>query len=382
VGLSNKQLAFLNLRGDHKYFTIIPNILFKKGLSLPDFKLYATITKIAGPRGTCYMSTGRLAQEAGISVGAVSRSKQKLKDEGLITIVRRKRSARGHAIDHIALIDIWKENILHFVKPSPDPDKPSPGELKSSPHEPKPSPGETEEELSNKNQEEEKEEDKTDFLSQMPKPNRERIRDVLIDVLADGMIPESEFLIRPFENGVDALVLEFRKLEGKCRLDDDLTSKIIAAIRSAYEDDENWQFARVDTPTRPVIACIVAEGREGLKRAASSTEWQEASQRTQEALAERQQPERDPWWSQVLADLSLMMTKPTFETYLKDTTLLARDGTAITVGVKSQQVLEWLENRLAPIIARSLTGYGVERIQFEVVETSGGDVKPLRAREE
>lgn len=343
----NRQLALFDESGDRKYFTIVPNIVFSKDLSLADFKLYSTIKKIAGPAGTCYMSTKRLAEEAGMSMGAVSKSKQKLKDEGLITIIRRKRSGQGHAINHVTIVDIWEENILHYMKASP---------------------GETEEEPYGINNSQ-GEEDKEDFLSQIPKPNRERIRDVLIDVLAEGMIPESDFLIRPFEKGVDALVIEFRKLEGKKRLDDDLTSKIIAAIRSAYEDEGNWQFARADTPTTPVIACIVAEGRKGPKREAARTEWQEASERTQDALAEREPaPERDPWWDQVLADLSLQMAKPMFDTYLKDTTLLARDGNAITVGVKSQDVLEWIENRLALIIDRSLAGYKVDHIQFEVTE--------------
>jgi len=114
-------------------------------------------------------------------------------------------------------------------------------------------------------------EEKKDFLLQTKKPDRERIRDVLIDVLADGQIPESDYLLRPFENGVDALVLEFRKMEGKSRLDADLTTKIIAAIRAAYEDDSNWQFNKATSPTRPVIACIVAQGRKNRETAADGT---------------------------------------------------------------------------------------------------------------
>lgn len=235
--------------------------------------------------------------------------------------------------------------------------------------------------------EEKKEDKKEDFLSQIPKPNRERIRDVLIDVLADGHVPESDFLIRPFERGVDALVLEFRKLEGKGHLDDDLTSKIIAAIRAAYEDEENWQFSRADTPTTPVIACIVAGGRRGPKRAAARAEWQEASQRTQEALRERKQAVReqgdDPLWEQVLLELSLQMAQGMFDTYLKNTKLLAPpDCGTIRVGVQSQLALEWIENRLRPIIERALAGFGIERVEFEVLGISGSDVRPLMRGEE
>ena len=104
--------------GDHKYFTIIPNILWVKDLTALERWLYATIKKIAGDDGECFMSTPTLAEEAGISAGSISKAKQTLQDKGLIKIVRRKRSAKGHAIDHITIIDIWEQNILHFVNRS------------------------------------------------------------------------------------------------------------------------------------------------------------------------------------------------------------------------------------------------------------------------
>lgn len=115
-------------------------------------------------------------------------------------------------------------------------------------------------------------EPKEDLFAGMRKPDRERIRDILIDILADGKIPESDFLLRPFEKGVDALVLEFRAIEGKRRLDADLTSKIIAAIRLAYEENGGmFPFKGVTTPTAPVIGCIVEAGRRNKARAAGET---------------------------------------------------------------------------------------------------------------
>ncbi len=161
--------------------------------------------------------------------------------------------------------------MLHFVNPSLGEAKRSLGEGNRSPHEHNRSPGETEEELFNKNTEEEQK-NKKDFLSQTKKPDRERIRDILVDVLADGIVPETDFLLKPYETAVDALVVEFRAMEGKTRLDHDLTSKIIGAIQSAYQEKGgSFPFKGATAPTRPVIGCIVEAGRKGKKRDAVNT---------------------------------------------------------------------------------------------------------------
>ena len=140
---------------DRRYFTILPNILWTKGLSLTAFKLYATIKKVAGEKGVCYMSTRRLAAEADISVGAVSEAKRALHETGLISIICHKQSATGQPVDHIRITDIWEENVLCFKLCSPGEHKCSPSEHKCSPGEHKCSPGELEEEPGNKNPEEE-----------------------------------------------------------------------------------------------------------------------------------------------------------------------------------------------------------------------------------
>lgn len=209
-----------------------------------------------------------------------------------------------------------------------------------------------------------------DFLEQTPKSNRERIRDVLIDVLADGHIPESDFLIRPFENGIDALVLEFRKLESKSRLDGDLTSKIIAAIHAAYEEELNWQFNNTTSPTRPVIACIVAEHRRSKARATARHAMSEHAERSQAALRERKAvvvEEQDVWWERILGELALQMTTPTFDAWLKDTKVLEWGEEQIVIGVKNEYAKDWLENRMLSIIKRVVAADGVTSVAFEVM---------------
>ena len=173
------QLAFINKSNDRKYFTIIPNILWTEdlGLSAHDLILYATIKKVAGDAGQCFMSTRRLAQEARMSVGQVSKSKQKLVSADLIEIITKRRNAKGWPIDHITVTDIWKRNIEHFqncsqsehpgqtVHPmNPTVHRVNTSEANCSPHEPNCSPGELEEEPLKKNspvEEKEVEEEQT-----------------------------------------------------------------------------------------------------------------------------------------------------------------------------------------------------------------------------
>ena len=59
-------------------------------------------------------------------------------------------------------------------------------------------------------------------------------------------------------------------------------------------------------------------------------------------------------WSQVLAQLQLQMSRATFETWLRDTRLLARDGVKFTVAVKNLFARDWLENRLLVPMKRTI----------------------------
>lgn len=218
--------------------------------------------------------------------------------------------------------------------------------------------------------EEEVKKSESDFLSQTPPSQRERIRNVLVDVLADGHIPETDYLLESFTRGVDTLVVEFRQIWGKKRLDDDLTSKIVAAIRSAYEDEDNWQFNKVNEPNRAVIGCIVAQGRKDKDKAAARDEWHAAAELSQAALAARQAnpPEKpDPWWSEKLADLHGQMTNDTFDTWLRNTRLLERKDGRIVIGVANKYAKDWVKNRLLAPIKRAVAPDGVEKVEFEVI---------------
>jgi hypothetical protein len=80
-------------------------------------------------------------------------------------------------------------------------------------------------------------------------------------------------------------------------------------------------------------------------------------------------------WEAVLDDLRLQMTQATFDTWLRGSRLVRRTEDVFVVGVKSAYARDWLENRLLPVIARTLArrvGHpaGVEFVVPETVEVT------------
>lgn len=59
-------------------------------------------------------------------------------------------------------------------------------------------------------------------------------------------------------------------------------------------------------------------------------------------------------WQAVLNELALQMTKATFNAWLSDAVLLGSDGPVYVIGVQSAYAQDWLDNRLRPIIIRTM----------------------------
>lgn len=70
-----------------------------------------------------------------------------------------------------------------------------------------------------------------------------------------------------------------------------------------------------------------------------------------------EQREIEVLWGQVLGQLKLQMTRNTFDTWLKDTQLIAREGSKFTIAVSSGFAKDWLENRLLTTIQRTLVSF-------------------------
>ena len=64
----------------------------------------------------------------------------------------------------------------------------------------------------------------------------------------------------------------------------------------------------------------------------------------------------DQIWRAALGELQLQMTRPTFDTWLKNTRAISYEDGTLIVGVHSAYAKDWLENRLMSIIKRTLAG--------------------------
>ena len=83
-------------------------------------------------------------------------------------------------------------------------------------------------------------------------------------------------------------------------------------------------------------------------------------------------------WAQALHELRFQMTRATFETWLQGTYIADMQGDVITIAVRSEYARDWLENRLLPVIKRTLTGL-VGRsvnVQMTISEKGCGNTAP------
>ena len=61
-------------------------------------------------------------------------------------------------------------------------------------------------------------------------------------------------------------------------------------------------------------------------------------------------------WELALNELQLQVTRPNYETWLKDTIGLRFDNGSFVVGAPNDFATEWLSTKLRPLIAKTLTG--------------------------
>lgn len=122
----------VNDEGDgRKYFTIIPNILFKLGLDPYQLCLYAYIKRVAGEEGACWKSRATIAKEIQMSEGMVTKSRRiletvrpELGNKPLIVVRQEPNKDGGRPRQIMTITDIWLENMarrgdLGNVLPSP-----------------------------------------------------------------------------------------------------------------------------------------------------------------------------------------------------------------------------------------------------------------------
>lgn len=92
-------------------------------------------------------------------------------------------------------------------------------------------------------------------------------------------------------------------------------------------------------------------------------------------------------WQAALGELQLELTRATFETWLRDTHLVAYEDGVFVIGVANSYARDWLESRLRSVVARVLTRLtgrttSVRFVVWEKEGTESGAHTPLLLLEE
>ena len=77
-------------------------------------------------------------------------------------------------------------------------------------------------------------------------------------------------------------------------------------------------------------------------------------------------------WDTALGQLQLQVTRPNFDTWLKDTVGLQAENGTFLIGTPSDFVSEWLRGKMSPVISRTVSailGHDVS-IRYQVVAPS------------
>jgi chromosomal replication initiator protein len=82
---------------------------------------------------------------------------------------------------------------------------------------------------------------------------------------------------------------------------------------------------------------------------------------------------QDQIWTAVQDELRFQLAKPSYETWLKNTTLLSADGSIYRVGVPSKLAKDWLEDRFAGLIQETLQAVTGTEVEVDFVVSSNGN---------
>lgn len=105
------------------FFTQLPNIVFRLGLTGNEFLVYSELKRIAGEAGSCWQCKKTLAQSCGLAESSIQKIKKSLSKprdilngKSLISIEMRFTELGDRDTDLITIVDIWAESAEHFIK--------------------------------------------------------------------------------------------------------------------------------------------------------------------------------------------------------------------------------------------------------------------------
>jgi hypothetical protein len=97
-------------RGEHRYFTMLPNMVDRSDLDVYEFRLYAHYKRVCGESasGECWESVRTTAEACRITHPTVIRARNGLTEKGWIAMATE--GKRGAVTVTITIVDRWDEN--------------------------------------------------------------------------------------------------------------------------------------------------------------------------------------------------------------------------------------------------------------------------------
>jgi hypothetical protein len=118
--------------------------------------------------------------------------------------------------------------------------------------------------------------------------------------------------------------------------------------RLGHVDPDQWPFTFPQTPLpSPTNQSVPVSS---LASAKSPTEQVQALVQGRDELQEARE-----LWSASLQDLQLQMPQPIFDTWLRDSQVIAASDDTLVIQVRNHYAVDWLQNRLLGTILRPLS---------------------------
>lgn len=112
--MRNDPFKIIDESGDRKYFTIIPNYIVNHSTAY-EKAIYICMKRIAGEKGTCWMSAMELAKLLRCSRNTVAKYQKKLVERGWIEVVGYKATgATNQQTIEYRIVDLWSLNVRHY----------------------------------------------------------------------------------------------------------------------------------------------------------------------------------------------------------------------------------------------------------------------------
>ena len=76
------------------------------------------------------------------------------------------------------------------------------------------------------------------------------------------------------------------------------------------------------------------------------------------------------FWTKSLEELKLQMTKATFDTWLRGSRVIEAGDGCLTVAVQHVHAVDWLQNRLLPVIERTVARHAGGEVKITFVAST------------